>query len=515
MSAKFILSIDIGTQSTRAVLISETGEISDIEKIKIQAYYSENPGWAEQDPELFWDVAVKAMKAVIGRNGDKAGMIKAVTLTTQRGTVVNLDKDNNVLRPAIIWLDRRQAKAENWIGLVKKVGLWFINMLGAADYAYREAEVNWIKQNQPEIWAKTSKYLLLSGFINFRLTGKFRDSVANQVGYLPFNYKKHRWIKKYTNVRKVMFDVDEEKLPELVKPGEEIGRISKEVAQLTGLNEGIPVIAASADKSAEVLGSGVVDSSTVCLSYGTTATVQSVSEKYVELQPFFPPYPSAIPGKYNTEVMVYRGFWMIDWFKNEFGSKEVEKAKELGVEPEKLLDELICDIPPGAMGLTLQPYWSAGVKNPGLEAKGAIIGFGDVHTRKHIYRAIIEGLAYALRNGFEHTKRKTGINPGKIVVSGGGSQSDIIMQITADVFGIPAVRPHTYETSALGAAIDTAVALGWYNSFEEAAKKMTCADKIFHPNKENHDMYDRIYKEVYNKMYDRLKPLYTSIRNIF
>ena len=133
---------------------------------------------------------------------------------------------------------------------------------------------------------------------------------------------------------------------------------------------------------------------------------------------FIPPYPSAIPKQYNSEVMIYRGFWMVSWFKQQFGLRERQQAKELGVSPESLFDELVNEVPPGSMGLMLQPYWSPGLKN--LEAKGAILGFGDVHTRAHVYRAILEGLAYALREGQERLQKRQGVKIRRLMVSGGG-----------------------------------------------------------------------------------------------
>ena len=152
-----------------------------------------------------------------------------------------------------------------------------------------------------------------------------------------------------------------------------------------------------------------------------------------------PPYPAAIPGAYSLEVNVYRGFWMIEWFKREFGASEVARAEREGVEPEALFDELIAATPPGSMGLILQPYWSPGVRIPGPEAKGAVIGWGDVHTRAHLYRAILEGLAYALREGAERTVKRTKVPIRELRVSGGGSQSPAAVQLIADIFGLPDV----------------------------------------------------------------------------
>ena len=166
------------------------------------------------------------------------------------------------------------------------------------------------------------------------------------------------------------------------------------------------------------------------------------------------------------------------------------------------------------MGLILQPYWSPGVKVPGPEAKGAIIGFGDVHTRAHIYRAILEGLAYALREGKERTERRTRVKVEELRVAGGGSQSDVAMQITADVFGLPTGRPHVYEASGLGAAIDAAVGLGLHPDFETAVREMTRVGRFFEPNPEVQRVYDELYRRVYRKMYGRLKGLYEAIQNI-
>jgi sugar (pentulose or hexulose) kinase len=166
------------------------------------------------------------------------------------------------------------------------------------------------------------------------------------------------------------------------------------------------------------------------------------------------------------------------------------------------------------MGLVLQPYWSPGIKVPGPEAKGAMIGFGAVHTRAHVYRAIIEGLAYALREGSERIARRAKVPITEIRVAGGGSQSRAAMQITADVFGLPAYRPHIYEASGLGAAIDAAVGLKLHSDFESAVREMTRVGDVFEPNPRTHEIYDALYHRVYKRMYSKLRPLYQEIRDI-
>lgn len=443
---KYFMVIDAGTQSIRAGIFDLKGNIVDIEKTHLNPYFSDKPGYAEQQPDYYWQSLCATTSRLMSRGKVKKNSIISLSVTTQRGTVINIDKNGDPLRPAIVWLDQRKAKVDNWPKGLTKKGLRLIKMYEALTHAICDGESNWIRQNQPEIWQKTYKYLFLSGYFNYRLTGDFIDSVGSTVGFVPFNYKKHSWSKP-NGMNMKLFPVEREKLPDLVKSSEILGKVSKSAAAETGIPEGLPIIAAASDKACEVLGSGCRSPEVACLSYGTTATIQTVNSRYVEIVKHFPSYPSAIPDYYNTEVMIYRGYWMIKWFKSEFGHKEVEKANELGIEPEELFDEMISNIPPGSMGLTLQPYWSPGVKIPGVEAKGAVIGFGDVHTKAHLYRSIIEGLTYALKEGALRTQKTTKEKIQKIKVSGGGSQSKNAMQMTADIFDLPVEKPHTYETS--------------------------------------------------------------------
>jgi sugar (pentulose or hexulose) kinase len=290
--------------------------------------------------------------------------------------------------------------------------------------------------------------------------------------------------------------------------------ITPEAAKATGIPEDLPVIAAAADKACEVVGSGCVHPEIACLSYGTTATINVTLKKYTEVIPLIPPYPSAVPGAYSLETQIFRGYWMVSWFKREFGMNEERLAAQRGVETEELFDDLVNSVPPGSQGLMLQPYWSPGLKVPGPEAKGSIIGFGDVHTRAHFYRSILEGLAYALREGADRTTKRTHIPIEQIRVAGGGSQSPAAMQLTADIFGLPATRPHTYEASGLGAAMDGAVGMKLHPDFDAAVNEMCREGKSYDPIPENHKVYDDLYNRVYCRMYDRLKPLYDEIREI-
>jgi sugar (pentulose or hexulose) kinase len=505
-----LLAIDNGTQSVRALLFDPRGNLLAKHRVPIESYYSKAPGLAEQEPEVFWSAVCEACQGLWVQGVDKSS-IAAVSLTTQRSTVINVDKNGKPLRPAIVWPDQRRIEGLKPVG-----GLWgaAFAVAGAAEtmaYLQAEAEANWIRAKQPEVWDKTHKYLLLSGYLTWRLVGRFVDSVSSQVAYIPFDYKSQAWA-KWWDWKWQAVPMDKSVLPDLVPAASPLGEISAEASSVTGIPQGLPLIAAAADKATEVVGAGCLKPHMGCLSYGTTATINTTHEKYIEVIPLLPPYPAAVPGKYSFEIQIYRGYWMVSWFKNQFGLREQKLADEQGIEPETFFDDLIRSVPPGSDGLVLQPYWSPGLRFPGPEARGAVIGFNDVHTRAHLYRAILEGLAYALREGAERTEKRSGVPITELRVAGGGSQSDAALQLTADVFGLPASRPHVYEASGLGATIDAAVGVGIHKDFPTAIREMTRVRDTFEPDAKTHSRYDELYHGVYKNMYNRLKPLYDFMK---
>jgi sugar (pentulose or hexulose) kinase len=514
--ATYLLSIDNGTQSIRALLFDLKGSLVAKSKVDIEAYFSQEPGWAEQEPDYYWEMLAKACQKLWPLLEDLAidkTQIAGVSITCQRATMVNVDINGNALRPAMVWLDQREQEE------LPKMSLFWRTLFTIAGENYtiehfrKQAKSNWIKANQESIWKDTHKYLFLSGFQTFKLTGQFVDSVSSQVGYVPFDYKKHNWCKP-KDWRWQAMPIKQSMLPVLVPCGHSLGKINKQAATDTGIPEGLTLISSGSDKACEVLGSGCLKPYQGSLSYGTTATFNTTLSDYIEISKRLPAYPAAVPCLFNSEIIIRRGYWMVSWFKKQFGLHEVQTAKEKGIATETLFEELLNAVPAGSMGLMLQPYWSPGIKTPGPEAKGAMIGFGDVHTRAHIYRAIIEGLTYALREGKELSERRTKIKIKDLMVSGGGSQSDAVMQITADIFAMKVHRPHTFETSGLGAAINTAVGLGLYKSYDEAVEKMTHIGESFEPVAEHVELYNKLFNNVYKKMYKQLNPLYKVIKNI-
>jgi len=310
MTPENILAIDNGTQSVRALLFDPRGNLLAKQQIPIESYFSNEPGLAEQHPHVFWDAVCQACHGLFAQKVVSKDSIAAVALTTQRATVINVDEKGKPLRPAIVWLDQRRTE-----GLPPVGGLWGLlfklaRASGTVAYFQAEAEANWIRIRQHEIWKKTYKYLFLSGYLTYQLIGRFVDSVGCQVGYVPFDYKAQKWAKKSDWKWKVL-PMDPSLLPDLIPPGNVLGEITTRAFEATGIPAGLPLIAAAADKACEVIGAGCLEPHIGCLSYGTAATINTTHKRYIEVIPLIPPYPAAIPNAYSLEMQIYRGYWMV------------------------------------------------------------------------------------------------------------------------------------------------------------------------------------------------------------
>jgi sugar (pentulose or hexulose) kinase len=506
-----LLTLDCGTQSFRALLFSKEGRLLEKVKIEYEPYTSPNPGWAEQDADLYWRSLCEAVQTLKQRVPEAFARIVGVGLTTQRDTLVFVDAAGAPLRPAILWLDTRKANTVYRPAWPLRLVLGAVGMLEAIMKSQKDGKATWVRQHQPELWARVAKVLQVSGYLNKRLTGQFKDSVASQIGHLPFNYKAMRWCHPGELAAK-LFPLEPAKLPELVPAGRLLGCITAEAAQATGLPEHLPVIACASDKGCETIGIGCVGEGMAAVSFGTTATVQTMSRRYFEPLAFMPPYPAALEGHYNAEVEIFRGYWMISWFKREFAAAEVREAEAQGLAPEAILDRHLKEVPPGSMGLITLPHWSPSLKLP--SAKGAVVGFGDVHTRGYLYRSVIEGLGFALREGLEKIEKAGGTKVTRIGISGGATQSEEICQITADIFGRELTAGETFETAGLGAAVITAAGTGLYPSIPEAVKGMVRYGRTFKPRAEHVALYDQLYTRIFKRIFPRLSPLFEDLRAI-
>ena len=508
-----VLAIDCGSQSVRAIVFDSGGEMLARSQVALDAYRSPQPDRKEIDVEAVWAALAEACHALWRADPALKASLRAMAVTTQRGTLVPLDASGRALAPAISWLDRRRASR-----LPPLPPLWRALFAAArvgdvVRHLQREAEINWWAEHEPAMLARADKVMLLSGFLNWRLTARCRDAVAAQVAYLPFDYRRQAWCKP-GDWRWNAVALLPRQCPELVPSMQPLGAVDADAARQTGLPQGLAVIAAGADKSCEALAASRLAPGAACVSTGTSVSIAIATDRYVEALPFAPAYPAVDPGRYCSEIQTACGFWMVRWFLDEFGSAERAAATRQGVAPEALFDALAASVGAGADGLMLQPHWSPGVRHPAADARGSIIGFGPEHGRAHLARAILEGQAHAMREGRDLLERATRRSIDQLVVVGAASRSDLVTQILADVLGLPAMRLHTAEAASLGAAIAAAVGAGLHADLGAASAAMARPGQRFQPNADSSALYDRLHRAVYRPLYGRLAPLYASLARI-
>lgn len=500
---KYFIVIDGGTQNIKAFIFDEKGNEVYGEAYPVTPYFSVKPGFAEQDAEKYLEITKKVTRSVVENSHVPKDEIAAVAITSHRSTIVPVDKGGKPVRSAITWLDERKTE-----GLNLPAGFETLTVL--KEYQ-RRSKFNWLKKYEPENYDKTHIFLTISSYIFHALTGEFKDCSSMIVGLFPYDYAQLQW--HSLEMVYEIFGVEREKLPPLVSPAEIAGTVSEEGAKSFGVPQGLPIIIGAGDKQSELLGAGVISNDIAEVSYGTAAVIELFSAEYVEHpQLDFFTWGAAIPKHWALEGFVGSGYWTISWFKKEFAKYEEEEAKKLKIAPEDLLNREMKKIPPGSMGLLLLPYWHPRENEP--LSKGAIIGFSGEHTLSYVYRAIIEGIAYELRRLKEVMEEHSGSKVKELRVGGGGSKSDEIMQITADVFNLPTSRVHTSDLAALGAAIDAAVTLNIYHDFPEAVGNMVRLKETFTPQAKNVKIYDRLFNEVYKEIYPALSPLYGKIAEI-
>lgn len=501
------LSIDCGTQSLRAIVFNTDGEPVATESVRYdEPYYSQKNGWAEQDPEFWWDAAVRGLSGVSEQLSDEQRQsLVSICISCLRDTYICLDDKKRILRPAIVWPDQRVAKDRKKIPFHQAAIFAMVGMTEVIRQQRKVTRTVWLEENEPGTFRNLAHYVSLECWLNYKLTGNLIDSKANLCGHIPVNYKNGTYRRK-GSLMWAATPVDPALLPPAVEVGETIGTITDAVAQRTGLPGGLKVVAGATDKACETLGCGVLESDLASVSFGTTATVEITTDRYVEPQRFLPAYISAVRGHWNPEVQIYRGYWMVRWFAEQFGQAEKIESRKTGIPVEQLLDRLLEQTPPGCDGMVLQPYWCPGLKQ--LEAHGSIIGLSDYHTRAHLYRAILEGINYELLQSLEGISARSHEKIQAICLCGGGSRSDSICQLACDVFGLPAYRCHTAETSALGAAIISFMACGQFASYEDAVRSMVHYTTSFLPDEDNHRLYRRTYESVYKNLYPALRPVY-------
>lgn len=472
---RYLIGVDSGSQSTKVFIFNQKGEVVCSASEALKPMMTREPGFVEHPDDDLWD----SLKAVFPRvmkefKGDPKEIL-GLGLCSIRCCRVFMKKDGSLAAPVMSWMDvRSYAKFED----------------------------------QPEIGYTCPT----SGYLTHRFTGEFKDTAANAFQWqFPVDMNTWEWSEDETYFNG--FQIPKEKLLELQMPGTILGYVTEEVAKEFGLPAALPVVATANDKAVEALGSGLVQPNVGMVSLGTyIASMVCGSENQAAPSNYWTNL-SCVPNKYLYESNgIRRGMWLISWYKSIIGEEYAAKAKSLGLSVEECLEKEAVLVPAGSDGLLTIPDWLAPADQ--LHRKGVILGFDERHTRGHIYRSLLEGIALTLKNNYDAMIQELGIKPEKIIISGGGSNSDLYMQIFADMYGVKTVRNEINGAAALGSAICVAVATGLYPDFTEAVQHMVKQKDEFLPNGDNHKRYNKInsqsYRDLPKLMEETLKIVYQS-----
>ncbi len=454
---KYIMGIDNGSQSTKVAIYDIEGNEICFGSCKLRDTDTPEPGVVIHPDDDLWDSVLGGIKDCLKKFTGNKKDIEAIGLCTIRCCRVLLKGDGSLAYPALSWMDARLAKP----------------------YEHTNDDVKYVVST--------------SGYLANRLTGEFRDCSSNLEVHWPIDWNTLEWYEDDSKIAEM--GLKREMLFELVRPGEKFGTLKKELAQEFGLNEDVPVVATANDKAVEVLGSGIKEETTIMISLGTFISSMLFRNEYFDNAQTFFPTLACIPYKYVYETTgIRRGMWTVSWFKSIIGEELTIEAKKLNISEEEYLNLKSKDIPAGSDGLITILDWLASPSIP--YRKGIMIGFDQRHTKFHIYRSILEAIAYNIKNNIDDMLNEIGANIKEIVVIGGGSQSDLVMQIIADLFGLPVVRREGSSCACLGAAICACKYLGHYDSFEDAVDKMVRTKEVFTPNKDLFETYNTINEKI-------------------
>ncbi|CAH1059807.1 FGGY-family carbohydrate kinase [Paenibacillus pseudetheri] len=476
MGDRYFIGIDGGSQSTKVLIINQNGEVVCSASEPLRAMVARKPGYVEHPDDDLWDSLKAATKRVMKKFQGDVRDIKGLGLCTIRCCRVFMKEDGTLAEPVMSWMDVR---------------------------SYTTYE------DSPEI----SYTCPTTGYITHRLTGELKDTSANAYQWqFPVDTDTWEWTKDEEHYRS--FNIPKEKLLDLQLPGTILGYITEKAAEETGLPVGLPVVATGNDKAVEALGAGLIENNVGLISLGTYLTSMVFGEKNKQNPSNYWVNLSCVPYKYLYEGNGIRyGMAHVSWFKNALGEELAKRAEEEGCIVEDLLAAEAMKVPIGAEGLLTVPDWLAPADQ--LYRKGVFIGFDSRHTRGHMYRSILEGIALTLKNKYDDMINELNVKPQKIIISGGGSNSDLFMQIFADVFGVTTVRNVMNGAAGMGAVICAAVATEEYKSFEEAVKSMVAIKDEFTPNEENHEFYNRINEMAYQKLPDLMKQTLETVYSAF
>lgn len=497
---KYVIGIDLGTSGTKTVLFDTLGNVIASDTIEYPMYQPKN-GYAEQEPEDWANAAVNTVRIVLAKSGVDSADIAGIGISGQMHGLVMLDENNKVIRRSIIWCDQRTEKEVGEMN--QKVGREKLMEITAnpALTGWTAAKILWVRNNEPENYKRCRHILLPKDYVRFVLTGEYASEVSDASGMQLLDVPHRKWSEEICS----LLDIDMSMLPKLYESAEITGYVTKEAAERTGLKEGTPVAGGAGDNAAAAVGTGVVEDGKAFTTIGTSGVVFAHTSKVcIDPKGRVHTCCAAVPGKWHIMGVTQAAGLSLRWFRDNFCSDEASVAALMGKDTYEIMTDEAKTVPIGSDRLIYLPYLM-GERTPHLDpnARGMFFGLSAVHTKKHLLRAVMEGVSFSLRDCVEIC-REMNISVSDMMACGGGGTSPLWRQMLADLYNCPVKTCASKEGPALGAAILAMTAAGIYPSVEEACRNVVKMGTVQEPVKEETEKYEKIYG-FYTKLYGSVK----------
>jgi xylulokinase len=506
-----LLGVDIGTTGLKAALLDGHGKVL-AEAAREHATSHPFSGWAEQDPEMWWKALRSTVREIISKAGIDGRPLTGISISSMAPVVIALDASGRPLLPGMIWADKRAEAESEWLRTT--IGEARINQITAnhINSFYAAPKCLWLKHNRPDIFARTQKFVMANGYINFRLTGRLTIDHSHLPLLLLSEAKNLTWSKELFEA----MDLPCVKFPEIRSCLDVIGEVTKEAAAELGISAGTPVLAGTVDTVAALIGMGIIASGQAFVSMGTGSNVGTCLASPAFAQPLVF-LPHAVPGLWlATGVMTSTGA-SLKWFRNTFCKDEQEEARQDGTDVYDKLTNLAAQAPTGCTGVIFLPYLM-GEQSPiwDDDARGVFMGLAPTTSRGDLVRAVMEGCAFGIRQNFE-VFRRAGWEVGEVRIQGGAAKNALWIQIISDVVGRSVLVPPVSASAPVGNAILVGIATGVFRDAATACS--TCVEPrgIYHPNQRTSALYDQlypIYVDVYKQLRGSFRALATFRRQI-
>jgi len=506
----YLLGIDIGTSGTKTLLIDTAGRKVASATVEYPLY-TPHPLWAEQNPADWWSATVRGIRHVLAEAKVSVTEIAGIGLSGQMHGSVFLDADHQVIRPAILWCDQRTAEQCLWITNHAGQHVVESETLNPVLTGFTAPKIVWLQQKEPQAWARVKKILLPKDYIRFMLTGEFATEVSDASGTSLLNVRKRQWSEPMMEA----CGVTAEMLPKVYESPEISGRISAEAANLTGLREGTPVVGGGGDQAAGAVGNGIVEEGIASCTVGTSGVLfahmrQPNTDQVLRTHTFC----AAVPGEWHVMGVQLSSGGSLRWLRDTLGDSEIGVAKTLNIDPYYILADEAKSVAPGCEGLIFLPYLTGErCPYPDPYARGVFFGLTLRHNKAHMVRAVLEGVAYGLRDSLE-IFNEMGVELTQIRLSGGGAKNPAWRPILADVFNRECVTINVDEGPAFGVALLAGVGTGVYPSVQQACKETIKVEQRIEPNPKNANVYERYYP-IYRRLYGNLKDEFTAVAKAY